>query len=158
MKQKKDIGCLAIIVAMVAFFYGVKLANLTFLPHYLIVTYIVVSVLGIVLVVILNHKRELPLYLFVVLILLFPMLVSVYPNYWFSSSHNQRQAIVTDKYSFNRMKSIGHSVQLRFIDNNELFDYENFSIYETVSIGDTCIVEWNEGILWPFVSRVDKKQ
>ena len=52
---------------MVAFFYGVKLANLTFLPHYLIVTYIVVSVLGIVLVVILNHKRELPLYLFVVL-------------------------------------------------------------------------------------------
>ena len=158
MKQKKDIGCLAIIVAMVAFFYGVKLANLTFLPHYLIVTYIVVSVLGIVLVVILNHKRELPLYLFVVLILLFPMLVSVYPNYWFSSSHNQRQAIVTDKYSFNRMKSIGHSVQLRFIDNNELFDYENFSIYETVSIGDTCIVEWNEGILWLFVSRVDKKQ
>ena len=143
---------------MVAFFYGVKLANLTFLPHYLIVTYIVVSVLGIVLVVILNHKRELPLYLFVVLILLFPMLVSVYPNYWFSSSHNQRQAIVTDKYSFNRMKSIGHNVQLRFIDNNELFDYENFSIYETVSIGDTCIVEWNEGILWPFVSRVDKKQ
>ena len=143
---------------MVAFFYGVKLANLTFLPHYLIVTYIVVSVLGIVLVVILNHKRELPLYLFVVLILLFPMLVSVYPNYWFSSSHNQRQAIVTDKYSFNRMKSIGHSVQLRFIDNNELFDYENFSIYETVSIGDTCIVEWNEGILWPFVSHVDKKQ
>lgn len=83
-----------------------------------------------------------------------PFVFSIVANYYITPEQRERVAVVTDKVFDEDYIWI----EWRYTDDNSSFRTSNTDLYDQVQLGDTCIVDWRQGVMgWPVVRGIVEK-
>lgn len=83
-----------------------------------------------------------------------PFVFSILANYYITPEQRERVAVVTDK----SVDDDSNWVEWRYTDDNKSFGIYDNDIQDQLQVGDTCIVDWRQGVLgWPVVRGIVKK-
>jgi len=86
----------------------------------------------------------------------FPFILSILANYYITPVQRERVAIITDK-TFDGDNTWAW-VEWKYTDDNSSFVMSDDDIHDPLQVGDTCIVDWRQGVLgWPVVRGIVKK-
>lgn len=82
-----------------------------------------------------------------------PFAFSILANYYIIPEQRERVAVVSDK----SLDDDSNWVEWRYTDDKSSGIYDN-DIHDKLQVGDTCIVDWRQGVMgWPVVRGVVKK-
>lgn len=88
--------------------------------------------------------------------IVFPFILSILANYYITPVQRERMAIITDKTIDG--DNTWAWVEWKYTDDNSSFVMSDDDIHVTLQVGDTCIVDWRQGVLgWPVVRGIVKK-
>ena len=86
----------------------------------------------------------------------FPFILSILANYYITPVQRERVAIITDKTIDG--DNTWAWVEWKYTDDNSSFAMSDDDIHDPLQVGDTCIVDWRQGVLgWPVVRGIVKK-
>ncbi len=86
----------------------------------------------------------------------FPFFLSILANYYITPVQRERVAIITDKTIDG--DNTWAWVEWKYTDDNSSFVMSDDDIHDPLQVGDTCIVDWRQGVLgWPVVRGIVKK-
>ena len=86
----------------------------------------------------------------------FPFILSILANYYITPVQRERVAIITDKTIDG--DNTWAWVEWKYTDDNSSFVMSDDDIHDPLQVGDTCIVDWRQGVLgWPVVRGIVKK-
>lgn len=82
-----------------------------------------------------------------------PFVFSILANYYITPEQRERTAIITDK----AVGDDSNWIEWRYTDDNSSFGTGD-DIHDQIQVGDTCIVDWRQGVMgWPVVRGIVKK-
>ena len=85
-----------------------------------------------------------------------PFVFSILANYYITPVQRERMAIITDKTVDG--DNTWAWVEWKYTDDNSTFVMSDDDIDDPLQVGDTCIVDWRQGVLgWPVVRGIVKK-
>ncbi len=88
--------------------------------------------------------------------IVFPFILSILANYYITPVQRERMAIITDKTIDG--DNTWAWVEWKYTDDNSSFVMSDDDIHVPLQVGDTCIVDWRQGVLgWPVVRGIVKK-
>ncbi len=88
--------------------------------------------------------------------IVFPFILSILSNYYITPVQRERVAIITDKTIDG--DNTWAWVEWKYTDDNSSFVMSDDDIHDPLQVGDTCIVDWRQGVLgWPVVRGIVKK-
>jgi hypothetical protein len=86
----------------------------------------------------------------------FPFVLCILANYYITPVQRERVAIITDKTIDG--DNTRAWVEWKYTDDNSTFVMSDDKIHDPLQVGDTCIVDWRQGVLgWPVVRGIVKK-
>ena len=86
----------------------------------------------------------------------FPFVLCILANYHITPVQRERVAIITDKTIDG--DNTWAWVEWKYTDDNSSFVMSDDDIHDPLQVGDTCIVDWRQGVLgWPVVRGIVKK-
>jgi hypothetical protein len=86
----------------------------------------------------------------------FPFVLCILANYYITPVQRERMAIISDK-TFDKDNTRAW-VEWKYTDDNSTFVMSDDKIHDPLQVGDTCIVDWRQGVLgWPVVRGIVKK-
>ncbi len=86
----------------------------------------------------------------------FPFVLCILANYYVTPVQRERMAIISDK-TFDKDNTRAW-VEWKYTDDNSTFVMSDDKIHDPLQVGDTCIVDWRQGVLgWPVVRGIVKK-
>ena len=86
----------------------------------------------------------------------FPFILSILANYYITPVQRERMAIITDKTIDG--DNTWAWLEWKYTDDNSSFVMSDDDIHDPLQVGDTCIVDWRQGVLgWPVVRGIVKK-
>jgi len=89
-------------------------------------------------------------------IIAFPFILCILANYYITPVQRERMAIITDKTVEG--DNTWAWVEWKYTDDNSSFVMSDDDIHDPLQVGDTCIVDWRQGVLgWPVVRGIVKK-
>ena len=150
----------------IAFFASMGLSQWMKLPKlfYFLDDFLFDSVPGIIIIFVfiglcffLKGKGYIKLGPFTILpMIAFPFILSILANYYITPVQRERVAIITDK-TFDGDNTWAW-VEWKYTDDNSSFVMSDDDIHDPLQVGDTCIVDWRQGVLgWPVVRGIVKK-
>lgn len=150
----------------IAFFASMGLSQWMKLPKlfYFLDDFLFDSVPGIIIIFVfiglcffLKGKGYIKLGPFTILpMIAFPFILSILANYYITPVQRERVAIITDK-TFDGDNTWAW-VEWKYSDDNSSFVMSDDDIHDPLQVGDTCIVDWRQGVLgWPVVRGIVKK-
>jgi len=104
-----------------------------------------------------NGKGYIKLGPFTILpIIAFPFVFCILANYYITPVQRERVAIITDK-TYEGDNSWAW-IEWKYTDDNSSFVISDDKIHDPLQVGDTCIVDWRQGVIgWPVVRGIVKK-
>jgi len=86
----------------------------------------------------------------------FPFILCILANYYITPVQRERVAIITDKTVDG--DNTWAWVTWKYTDDNSTFVMSDDDIHDPLQVGDTCIVDWRQGVIgWPVVRGIVKK-
>ena len=86
----------------------------------------------------------------------FPFILCILANYYITPVQRERVAIITDKTIDG--DNTWAWVEWKYTDDNSSFAMSDDDIHDPLQVGDTCIVDWRQGVLgWPVVRGIVNK-